>query len=259
MAKINIEEYLEFINELADSAGKIAKKYFRNLDGFITKSDLTPVTIADREIEEIIREKIRSKYKNHGIIGEEFGQENEMAEYQWVIDPIDGTQSFIAGKPLFTTLIALNYQNKPILGLIDQPIIGDRWVGVTDEYSLFGNKKIIPNKAHNLKDAVLATTGPDWLRADILSKFNNLSTKVHKTIYGGDAYNYGLLASGYIDIIVETGLKPHDFCALAPVIKGAGYFITDFKGQELNSFSEGNVIATRSKELQDITIDIISR
>ena len=145
----------EFANDLADIASEITKKYFRKHFAEENKSNDTPVTIADREIESAIRDAIIKKFPDHGIVGEEYGLINENADYKWVIDPIDGTVSFVIGRPIFGNLIALSYQNKPILGIINQPITNERWIGIVDEESKLNNEIIKTRKCNNIEDAIL--------------------------------------------------------------------------------------------------------
>lgn len=251
----SLNSYVEFANTLADTSGEILRQYYRALKSVETKPDRTIVTIADKEVEQTIRQLIKKHYPDHGIMGEEFGNENEKSDYQWVIDPIDGTISFSIGRPLFGTLISLVYKNKPVIGIIDQPITKDRWVGVQGEVAVHNNTMIKVRQTQTLEEAILCTTGPNVLRQDLLPAFDALGAKVKTLVYGGDCYNYGLLASGYVDIIIETGLKPHDFCALVPVIESAGGMITDFEGKPYQLSSSGEVLATSSKKLHQLVMD----
>lgn len=257
-------ELILFANQLADLSEDVIKQYFRadNLQD-IQKTDDTPVTIADTEIENLLRIKIEEQYPEHNIIGEELPNMEGISRYKWYIDPIDGTSSFIIGKPIFTTLIALIYDNEPIFGLINQAITKERWQGGEIYQTNFNGINIKTRKTTKLSDAILATTSPYLFNKEQLSLFNKLrsQTKYQKyggVFLGGDAYLYAMLASGHIDIILESNLKPHDFLAIVPIIKSAGGIITDWHGNEINENSTGNILACGSKELHQQIITILS-
>jgi inositol-phosphate phosphatase/L-galactose 1-phosphate phosphatase/histidinol-phosphatase len=243
-----MDSYLEFANFLADEAGKISQQYFRKYGGFSAKVDNSPVTEADKLIEERLTAIIRSQYPAHKIFGEEISEgratdgDFNANEYVWTIDPIDGTAAFIAGKPTFTTLIGLIHKNKAVLGVIDQPIAKERWLGVTGRVTTFHNREgvreLSPQKKQesgwvakeSIADCTLATTSPQYFSSTELEKFNELSALAKNTVYGGDAYNYGLLASGYIDVIIESGLKTYDYAPLLPILLGAGASVCEWGG-----------------------------
>ena len=232
-----------FANELADISQEILQRHFRkNCLMIYEKDDHTPITLADTEVESILRKKIEEKYPEHGIVGEEFSDTDGISRYKWYIDPIDGTSSFIIGKPVFTTLIALTYNGSPIFGLINQPITKERWQGGEIYQSNLNGNNINTRKITNIKDAVFASTSPYLFNESQLTKFDFLRTKTKYQKYGGvffggDAYLYAMLACGQIDIIVESGLKPHDFLAPATVIKSAGGIVTDWNGNSIKENS----------------------
>lgn len=230
---------------LADAAGAAIRPYFRGDLGLEHKEDATPVTLADRAAEAAMRRILSTKRPRDGIIGEEYGTERRGAARTWVLDPIDGTTSFVAGRAIFGTLIALCQDGFPILGVIDQPIVSERWVGAVGRPTLFNGKPARTRTCTALGDALLATTSPHLFSAHEGDHFINLTGKVaqRRIIYGGDCYNYGLLASGHVDIVCEAGLKLHDFAALVPVVEGAGGMMTDWNGMPLNADSAGDVIA----------------
>lgn len=256
-------EYVILANKLADVAADIAKQYFRSKDSQeLVKDDLSPVTIADTEIEKEIRNIISQKFPEHGIVGEELDNIEGNSPYKWFIDPIDGTSSFIQGKPLFTTIIGLSYEDKPIYGLINQPISNERWQGGIAYQAKFNGENIQSRKKDELDDAVFVTTSQYLFSNDEQVKIDSLRAKTKYQKYGGvflggDAYNYALLASGFIDIIVESGLKTYDFMGLAPIIRSAGGEITDWDGNELDANSDGRVIATGSKKLHKEVLEIL--
>eukprot|EP01034_Spumella_vulgaris_P043668 gene43668-54249_t len=234
------------LTELAERSGDFIRPHSANPALAVEpKADASPVTIADRGAEELMRGLIAKKFPAHGIIGEEFGSERPDAEFVWVLDPIDGTKSFISGVPLFGTLIALLQDGWPILGIIDQPISGERWVGALGQPTLFGGQPARTRTCRALADATLATTGPQYFADHDAEHFMALAAQTaHKRmVFGGDCYNYGLLSSGHIDLVVEAGLKLHDFAALVPVVEGAGGTMCDWNGDPLHSESEGRVIA----------------
>ena len=217
--------------------------------GLEMKADATPVTLADRAAEAAIRAILDVERPEEGIIGEEYGSTREGASRVWVLDPIDGTRSFVGGRPIFGTLIALIEEGVPILGLIDQPISGERWIGAAGQGTLFNGAPANTRKCAALAHAVQATTSPAAFSADHLRAFERLIPATRDTLYGGDCYNYGLVAIGQIDIVVESGLKVHDFAALVPVVEGAGGIMRDWQGKPLTSTSEGHVIACGDAEL----------
>jgi inositol-phosphate phosphatase / L-galactose 1-phosphate phosphatase / histidinol-phosphatase len=235
-------ELIDFAQFMADEARKVSRLYYRSQLGVETKADNSPVTEADRKIEENIRKLVQNNFPQHGVYGEEFGQERAEAEYQWVIDPIDGTKSFISGRPLFGTLISLVLNGRPVLGIIDQPIIDERWLGVNGE-TKFNGKPVNTRTGVGINSAVFAVTSPllsSKRGKELAVKFADAAGI---TVYGGDCYSYGQLAMGLVDVVVESDLKPYDFCALVPIIENAGGVITDWLGNSLNIYSKGDVLA----------------
>ncbi len=238
-------EDLSLAHALADAAGAAIRPFYRADFGLEAKADQSPVTLADRAAEQAIRLILESERPEDGIIGEEFGQTREGARRQWVIDPIDGTTSFVAGRPIFGTLIALMQDGWPLLGVIDQPINQERWIGGAGCPAALNGKLMQTRRCAKLEDAVLASTGPQYFSNHEAEHFMALATKTahNRLIWGGDCYNYALLASGHIDLVVESGLKLHDFAALVPLVEAAGGIMCDWNGEPLHSLSNGNVIA----------------
>jgi inositol-phosphate phosphatase / L-galactose 1-phosphate phosphatase / histidinol-phosphatase len=252
------DAWVRFAQTLADKSGIIARHYFRKSMDYSDKNDASPVTIADREIEEALRLMIRTAYPEHGICGEEFGPEQAGAVWQWVIDPIDGTRAFLAGRPTFATLIALLKDGVPVLGVIDQPIVGDRWLGVSGAATRHNGVVCQSNAQATLAQARLSTTGPNYFNAQEAACYERLRAAIGMSLWGGDGYAYGLLASGYSDIIVEAGLKCHDFAALVPIVAGAGGAMVDWQGQPLHAQSRGQVIAVGNKALLEDILPIFA-
>lgn len=245
--------------DLADAAGPVTRQHFRGGVPMDAKADESPVTIADREAERVMRELLLREVPEHGIIGEEHGRERDDAEYVWVLDPIDGTKAFITGKPTFTTLIALLHRGVPVLGVIDQPVLGDRWLGVQGKATRFRDGESRSRQSDDDASLTLSTTGPQYLDEDQRGRFEALAaeSRVAFVSYGGDGYQYGLVASGHIDLVVEANLKLHDFAALVPVVAGAGGVITDWAGRPLTAESDGTVIAAGGASAHALAVSVL--
>lgn len=250
-------EFLTLANTLADASGEVIRRYFRTPFSVDDKADASPVTIADREAERTIRDLLGEHRPEDGIIGEEFGDERTGAEFVWIIDPIDGTRSFISGRPIFGTLIAAACDGVPVLGIIDQPISGERWVAGTGHGTTFGGAAAATRACGKLADALLATTSPQLFNDDEISGYRNVESAAKQAVFGGDCYNYGLVAAGFIDIVIESGLKPFDFCALAPVVTESGGIMTDWQGAPLSLESDGDVIAAGDTRVHAEALEIL--
>ncbi|MBP8232189.1 MAG: histidinol-phosphatase [Rhizorhabdus sp.] len=243
------EDDIRLAERLAEAAGAAIRPFFRARFDRETKADASPVTEADRASEAAMRAILAVERPQDGIIGEEYGREREDAERVWVLDPIDGTRAFVAGRPLFGTLIALVEANRPVLGVIDQPIIGDRWVGAAGRPTLFNGAVAATRNCARLDAAHIGTTSPAAFPAGDLDRFLRASGAAGDTLWGGDCHNYGLVASGHLDAVVESGLKLYDFAALIPVVEGAGGRMTDWQGRPLDADSPGEVIAAGDARL----------
>lgn len=252
------QELIDFAVRLADAARPVIREHFRTPVAVDSKADETPVTIADRQAETAIRALIAEGYPAHGIVGEEHGIEEDGAEYVWVIDPIDGTRSFIAGKPIFGTLVALVRNGRPILGIIDQAILDERWIGAAGRPTVFNGKEIRTRRCAGVDRALLSTTSPYLFGGDDAVHFDRLRRSVWESQYGGDCYAYALLATGFIDLVVEAGLKPYDFCALVPVIEGAGGVASDWQGRPLTLASDGRIVAAGDAALLPRVVEILN-
>lgn len=249
MAAACPDEFVQFAGELAEASGGVLRRHFRTPIPVESKADATPVTIADREAEEALRAAIAARFPDHGVVGEEFPPHAPDADLVWVVDPIDGTRSFICGAPIFGTLIALVAGGHPILGVIDQPILGERWIGAAGYPTRMNGRPARASGRAVLSEAALHTTSPDLFADADARAFARLRGAVARTDYGWDCYAYAQLASGFVDLVVETGLKPHDFLALAPVIEGAGGCMTDWAGAPLGPASDGRVVAAATAAL----------
>ncbi|WP_313609185.1 histidinol-phosphatase [Rhizobium sp.] len=250
------EPYVHFAAELADAARPLALSYFRTPLEIVSKLDESPVTIADRTIEQHLRALIQARFPEHGIYGEEFGIKEGNA-FTWVLDPIDGTKSFITGFPLFGTLISLTMDEKPFCGLIDVPATGERWVGQPGHTS-FSGSPAKTSMCEKLSEARFYTTSPDMFTGDQIDRFETLSRSTRLRRFGGDCYIYGLLASRHCDLVLETGLQPYDYMALVPVIRGAGGCISDWQGNDLSVHSNGQVVASATPELHDQALTLLN-
>ena len=237
------ERHIALACRLADAAGAVSRRHFRAGLEADDKPDRSPVTEADRAAERAMREILGVEAPGDGILGEEQGPEREDAELVWVLDPIDGTKAFVAGKPLFTTLIGLLRRGRFVIGVIDQPVIGDRWVGAAGRPTRFGDAPARCRACPSLDRARLSTSGPEYFAADDLGAFQRVAARAKLVTYGGDGYQYGLVASGSLDVVVESGLKIHDFASHVPVIEGAGGVVTDWSGRPLGPTSAGDVVA----------------
>jgi inositol-phosphate phosphatase / L-galactose 1-phosphate phosphatase / histidinol-phosphatase len=237
-------------HRLADAAGAAIRPHFRAGAAVESKSDASPVTIADRNAEAAMRAMVAAERPDDGIIGEEFGTVHGRNHRIWVFDPIDGTRSFISGRPLFATLIALLEDGVPVLGVIDQCISGERWTGA-DGAAWLNDRRIHTRACTDLGRAHLATTAPHLFDAAGCDAFQRVRAAAGDTIYGGDCYNYALLATGCLDVVVEAGLKIYDWAALVPVVTGAGGAMCDWDGAPLRLGSDGRVIAAGDAALVD--------
>jgi inositol-phosphate phosphatase/L-galactose 1-phosphate phosphatase/histidinol-phosphatase len=251
--------FLAFAQELADAAGEVLRRYYRAPVEVAYKADESPVTTADREAERCMRDLIAARFPDHGIDGEEFASEHGDAELVWSLDPIDGTKAFVIGRPSFGTLISLLRKGQPQLGIIDQPILRERWVGVQGAPSTFNRATIQARPCADLAHAVLCTTAPQmFTTAWEQAAFARVEQAGRFTVYGGDCYAYGLLAMGFADLVIEANLQLHDFAALVPVVEGAGGVMTDWDGQPLAAGSDGRVIAAGDRRVHAQALELIS-
>ena len=242
---MNLEQDIALAMRLADAAAEAIRPHFRSGLTSERKGDATPVTLADRAAEEAMRRLLKAEAPRDTVIGEEMATTAGSSGRSWVLDPIDGTTSFLVGRPIFGTLIALVVEGWPVLGLIDQPILRERWLGETGRPTTLNGTPAHTRTCPSLADATLATTGPHYFDDHQGSHFMALAARTdHKRmVMGGDCYNYALLASGHIDIVCEANLKLHDWAALVPVIEGAGGMMCDWNGDPLHAGSDGHVLA----------------
>ncbi|HVY19096.1 MAG TPA: histidinol-phosphatase [Bauldia sp.] len=243
-----------FLDRLADVASAAIMPHFRAAAAVEDKGKarFDPVTVADRGAEQAMRTLINTEYPAHGIIGEEFGSEREDAEYVWVLDPIDGTRSFISGLPTWGTLIGLTRRGKPVLGMMAQPFTGERFAGDSARawYTGPGGERAIKTRpCSSLSDASLFTTTPALFKGDDRAAYDRVEAAVRMPRYGYDCYAYCMVASGNTDVVVEAGLQPYDIVALIPIIEGAGGRVTDWQGGP--AADGGYVVASGDARLHD--------
>jgi len=244
-----MQPYARYLPEMFDASGEVILRYFRGEAGVQQKGDASPVTLADQQAEAAIRAVIQREWPDHGIIGEEEANINRAASLQWVIDPIDGTRNFIAGKPLFTTLIALCEDGTPRMGAVDQPFTRERWLAVGGKAS-YNGRPIRTRACTSLSEAWLATTSPHLFEDAGFKKFEALRKQCPEVQYGGDAYHYTMLAQGQLDLVVEENLQFYDIAPLIPLVEAAGGVMTDWQGKPLTvTDSTLQVIAAGSDTL----------
>jgi len=263
-------EFARFAEELADAARKEILPYWRKPIQVESKIETdrpiqeSPVTIADRNAEQAMRSLIEKRYPHHGIYGEELGQKNVNAEFCWVLDPIDGTKSFITGKPLFGTLIGLLHHGKPVVGIIDQCVLNERWVGIVGSGTKLNGQPVKSRGASALSEAMMYATTPHMFAEGLESeRFAAVRSAVKRPLYGCDCYAYALVASGFgADLVVEADLGLYDYAAVVPVVLGGGGVMTDWQGQELtmqnHSASRGRVVAAANASLHAAAVALLS-
>lgn len=241
-----MQDFIAAAEAAADAAGAVIRPLFRSRLLVEAKGDASPVTEADREAERTIRALLSERFPDHGVLGEEYGATGMDADHVWVIDPIDGTRAFVTGRPIFGTLIGLLHQGRPVLGLIDQPATGERWIGAQGQPLAFrgplgGTPGCRP--CATLAEAELSCTSPFMFTPDEAPRFAAVQAAARRVTWGGDCYGFGLLALGLVDVVVESDLKPWDWAPLVPVVEAAGGRLVDWSGAPLTLDSPGQVIA----------------
>lgn len=251
-------EFISVASGLTEISRGILRRYYRTRVDILDKSDESPVTQADRECEAALRRAIATAFPTHGIIGEEFGPERADAEFVWVLDPLDGTRAFITGRPMFGTLIALTQGGKPILGVIDMPILGDTWLGATGHPTTLNGEVVRPRACADLKDAYFSCALPLMFEGPHRRHLDALTAATKSQTFGGDCYQYGVVASGFLDLVVERQLGLYDFLSLVPVLEGAGAYITDWQGRALDIHSGDQVVAAGDRRILDQAIALLN-
>jgi histidinol phosphatase-like enzyme (inositol monophosphatase family) len=255
------EAYMELAHALADRAGEVILPHFRSGVAVDHKGgdSFDPVTVADRDAEAAIRQMLADTYPSHGVVGEEFADTRPEAEYCWIIDPIDGTRSFIMGQPLWGTLLGLTAGGVPVLGMMDQPYTRERfWAGEAGSFFRrdVETRTMKTRACATLGEAVLATTSPDMFGGADAARFERLSCAVRLRRFGGDCYNYCLLALGQIDLVAEAGLKPFDILPLIPIIERAGGVVTTWEGGDPRG--GGRILAAGDRKVHEAAVAVLS-
>jgi len=223
------------------------------------KSDATPVTPTDQNVERALREAIKQSYPEHGIVGEEYGDQNSDSDYVWVLDPIDGTMAFVAGLPTFSTLIALTWRGSPVLGIMDSPVTQERWIGVDGLGTTLNGKNIQSRSCKTLGNAFAHTSSPLYFASDSdIAAYDRMVSAVQFLIFGGGCHAFGRVADGYIDVAFETAHDIHDYLALVPIINNAGGVISDWQGNPLTLTSGPRFVASGDPTVHGLAIDILS-
>jgi myo-inositol-1(or 4)-monophosphatase len=255
-------DFATFVDKLAAVAGEAIRPFFRTALGVQNKDGtgaFDPVTEADRAAETAMRALIRKTFPAHGIVGEEFGDERADSSYVWILDPIDGTKSFIAGMPAWGTLIGLAKDGAPVYGMMHQPFIGEYFTGdgASARYrGPAGERKLLVRSCAALKDAILFTTSPLLMSEEERALFQEVEKAARLSRYGGDCYAYCMVAAGHVDVVVEAGLKPHDVLPLIPIIEGAGGIVTDWNGG--TAVNGGRIIAAGDRRVHEQALKLLA-
>lgn len=251
------KELISFAHLVADAVGEVHRKYFRQPVSTEYKEDSSPVTQADKEAETLVREMVMKQYPEHGILGEEYPPHQADAEFLWVVDPVDGTKYFMTGHPTFALLLGLAHQGEFILGVIDQAITKERWIGA-DGYGSFLNGNVVTTRKCNaLSEAILVRPGFEWHTEGRDHYIDKLWKATHWSQWGVAPYDYGLLAAGHLDAVISAGPLIHDYAALGPIINNAGGIITDWNGKRLTVDSSNHVVALGNAELLPEVIQLL--
>ena len=259
---MTVIDFKAFIGRLATASGETILPFFRtslSIDNKSNSHDFDPVTEADRAAEAVMRRMIKANFPQHGIVGEEFGSEREDAEYVWVLDPIDGTKSFIAGFPIWGTLIGLLHRGTPVFGMMHQPFIDERFSGDSGSAHYqgpSGERRLAVRRCAALQEATSYTTSPLLMNLDDRAAFGRIEQAVRLSRYGGDCYSYCMLAAGHLDLVVETELKPYDIAALIPIITGAGGIVTTWEGNPAQG--GGRIIAAGDPRVHEAAIKLLA-
>lgn len=251
------DAYLSLAHRLADAAGEIARPRFRKPFASELKEDQSPVTEVDKAIEMRLREIVADAEPGHGFVGEEFAPDNPDAEFAWVVDPIDGTLAFMCGLPLFGTLIALRHGGDYVLGMIDQPITRERWTGADGHGASFNGQPVRTRACPVIGAAVVNTSGPDDYAREDYPQMRPIHQAAQWVIYGTACYDYGLLAMGLQDIMVDAQLGEHDVAAPAALIRNAGGLTCDWEGRPLSAAGDGRVLMLGDASLKGPCLDLL--
>ena len=256
-------EFEAFLPDLARAAAAVTLPWFRGAHDEVDKGGpgaFDPVTQADREAEAALRKRIGERYPHHGVIGEEYGEDRPDADFVWVLDPVDGTRAFIAGLPLWTTLIALRHEGRPVVGGISQPYLDELFVGGPSGAALLARGRTTPLKTRSLDSlnrATIATTDPQLFTGAELGAWTQVRAAARLARLGCDAYAYAMVAAGRIDLVAESQLKVWDWSALVPVVEGAGGAVTNWRGAAPDA--SGQILAVGDARIRDQALVALKR
>ncbi|QQO35130.1 histidinol-phosphatase [Bradyrhizobium diazoefficiens] len=259
---MTVIDFSAFIGRLATVSGETILPFFRtslSIDDKSKTKDFDPVTEADRAAEAVMRRLIKASFPQHGIVGEEFGNEREDADYVWVLDPIDGTKSFIGGFPIWGTLIALLHKGTPVYGMMHQPFIGERFSGDNGSANYkgpSGERRLQVRRCASLSEATTYTTSPLLMNERDRAIFGRIEQGARLSRYGGDCYSYCMLAAGHVDLVVETELKPYDIAALIPIVTGAGGVVTTWEGKPAQG--GGRIVAAGDARVHEEALKLLN-
>ncbi len=251
--------YLPLALELADLAGEVVRAHFRTPLDVERKEDESPVTAADRKAEQVMRRRLLEAVPDHAVLGEEYAHREGRTPFAWCLDPIDGTKAFITGRPLFAVLVALLFEGRPVLTVVDQPILGDRWTACRGHGARWNGRPIRTRPCPDLARASASATSPDMFESPAQQRaLARLQQRVGLMVWGGDAVGYALMASGFVDVVVEASLKPYDYLPLVPLIEEAGGRISDWQGRPLGLDSAGEVVAVGDPRLHGPLLELLA-
>jgi len=248
---------MRFAEKIADETGKMLLAASTETPEVEFKPDASFVTQIDRSIEKRMREMIEAQYPDHGIFGEEFENTNMGAEFTWVLDPIDGTAPFIAGLPVYGSLIGLAWEKRPFLGILNHPATSDRWTGVVGEFAKRNGKQVSVRACPKPNKAFATCSSPDLMSEAEFARFAKVRKTASYVQYGGSCFAYGLLASGRVDFCIDSGFDPYDYFANAAVVSGSGGILTDWDGNEVTLDWFGHVLASGDRRCHDAVLDLL--
>ncbi len=250
-------ELVAFAHRLADDAAAVHRRYFRRPVPVEVKPDGSPVTAADREAEQAVHELVARHHPDHGVVGEELEPRNPDAEHVWIVDPLDGTKLFLMGRPLFGVLLALAHRGRFVLGLLDQPVLGERWLGADGHGSTFNGRAVRTRACASLADATMCRQGVGDNSLGRDAALDRVAERVRWVQWGVTPYDYGQIALGFVDLIVAAGPQLHDLAPIDPVIRNAGGAASDWSGASLTPASGPFVIAAGDPRLIDQVLPLL--
>ena len=253
-------DIVEFAHVLADTASGIIRPAAGSRQSAHRKPDASPVTDIDRAVETRLRELIAARYPGHGVIGEEFGVDRRDAEHVWVLDPIDGTKAFMAGMPMYGTLVGLVRGGHPVLGIIEQPVTRERWAGIDGDGTRYNGERVHTSECPRLSDALVCTTSSEYYEGEDAAAFQRIVAGSRWTVYGGNCYAFARVASGSVDVALEAGVAVYDYVPLVPVIENAGGVMTGWRGEPLtiDRVSGGRILASGDRRSHEAAMAVLA-